>query len=56
MTEQPKMKTVKKDELVHPDLVRLAQSMRKVLLRKYPNTEQRQAIASQIMQKVVASY
>ena len=54
MTQNAKIQTVPKREIIHPDLRRLVKSMRMVLIRKYPDPEERQNVAAQIMQKVVA--
>lgn len=53
MSENPKIKAVRKvDVVIHEDLRRLAKSMRMVLIRRYPNAEERKLVAAQIMHEV----
>ena len=54
MTQNAKIQTVPKREIIHPDLRRLVKSMRMVLIRKYPDPEERQAVVAQIMREVRA--
>lgn len=54
MTKQPKI-IKRQDKPVHPDIKRVAKSMRDLLQRRYPDPLEREVIARRIMQDVKAT-
>lgn len=48
------LKIIKRSEQLDDSLIRLADSMRKVLIRRYSNPTEREAATAQIMQRVKA--
>lgn len=54
MSSNPKI-IKKADKPIHPDVRRLAASMKAVLIRKYPDPLERQMVAQKIMREVKAT-
>ncbi len=52
MSDNRQIERIAKELIVHPDLRRMARSMRKMLVRKYANPEERQVVAAKIMAEV----